>query len=100
MRSTKSPFKGRQFTAAVILWAERWYLQFPISYHDLERMLADRGVAVDHTTLYRWIQADAPELAKRLRPHLRMTTGPGRCVRRSHGEMSGSYARTSPSAAS
>ncbi|KAA0675670.1 IS6 family transposase [Roseomonas genomospecies 6] len=60
----------------MILWAERWYLQFPISYHDLERMLADRGVAVDHTTLYRWIQADAPEPAKRLRPHLRMTTGP------------------------
>jgi len=38
----------------VILWAVRWYLQFPISYRDLERMLADRGVAVDHTTMYRW----------------------------------------------
>ena len=75
MRSKKNPFKGRQFTAEVILWAVRWYLQFPISYRDLERMLADRGVAVDHTTLYRWIQAYAPELDKRLRPHLRMTTG-------------------------
>ncbi len=50
MRSKKSPFKGRQFTAAVILWAVRWYLQFPTSYRDLERMLADRGVVVDHTT--------------------------------------------------
>ena len=38
----------------------RWYLQFPLSYRELERMLADRGVAVDHTTLYRWIQAYAP----------------------------------------
>jgi transposase-like protein len=75
MRSTKSPFKGRQFTAAVILWAVRWYLQFPISYRDLEGMLSDRGVAVDHTTLYRWIQAYAPDLDKRIRPHLRMTTG-------------------------
>ncbi|MCM8735324.1 IS6 family transposase [Azospirillum sp. A1-3] len=75
MRSGKSPFKGRQFTAEVILWAVRWYLQFPISYRDLERMLADRGVTVDHTTLYRWIQAYAPELDKRIRPHLRMTTG-------------------------
>ena len=75
MRSKKNPFKGRQFTAAVILWAVRWYLQFPISYRDLERMLADRGVVVDHTTLYRWIQAYAPELDKRLRPHLRLTTG-------------------------
>ncbi|WP_377806482.1 IS6 family transposase [Azospirillum sp. A29] len=75
MRSRRSPFKGRQFTAEVILWAVRWYLQFPISYRDLERMLADRGVAVDHTTLCRWIQVYAPELDKRLRPHLRMTTG-------------------------
>ena len=38
-------------------------------------MSADRGVAVDHTTIFRWIQAYAPELDKRLRPHLRMTTG-------------------------
>ena len=35
----------------------RWYLQFPISYRDLERMLADRGVQVDYTTVFRWIQA-------------------------------------------
>ena len=45
-------FKGRQFTAEVILWAVRWYLMFPISYRDLELMLQDRGVAVDHTTLF------------------------------------------------
>ena len=44
-------FKGRQFTAEVILWAVRWYLMFPISYRDLELMLQDRGVTVDHTTL-------------------------------------------------
>ena len=73
--SRTNPFKGRQFTAEVILWALRWYLQFPISYRDLEMMLTDRGVAVDHTTIYRWIQAYAPELDKRLRPHLRPTTG-------------------------
>ncbi|MBK3804484.1 IS6 family transposase [Azospirillum brasilense] len=75
MRSGRSPFKGRQFTAAVILWAVRWYLQFPISYRDLERMLAGRGVVVDHTTLYRWIQAYAPELDRSLHPHLCLTTG-------------------------
>jgi transposase-like protein len=71
----KNPFKGRQFTAEIILWAVRWYLQFPISYRDLERMFADRGVKVDHTTLFRWIQAYAPELDKRIRPHLRTTNG-------------------------
>src|SRR3954467_3819457 len=66
MRQGKE-FKGRQFTAEVILWAVRWYLMFPISYRDLELMLQDRGVTVDHTTLFRWIQAYAPELEKRIR---------------------------------
>jgi transposase-like protein len=68
-------FKGRQFSAEVILWAVRWYLMFPISYRDLELMLQDRGVSVDHTTIFRWIQAYAPELEKRIRPHLRPTNG-------------------------
>jgi transposase-like protein len=74
-QSNRSLFKGRQFTAEIILWAVRWYLQFPISYRDLESMFFDRGIQVDHTTLFRWIQAYAPELEKRIRSHLRMTTG-------------------------
>jgi hypothetical protein len=68
-------FKGRQFTAEVILWAVRWYLMFPISYRDLALMLLDRGVEVDHTTIFSWIQAYAVELEKRIRPHLRMSNG-------------------------
>ena len=68
-------FKGRQFTAEVILWAVRWYLMFPISYRDLELMLADRGVTIAHTTIFRWIQAYAPELEKRIRPHLHPSNG-------------------------
>jgi transposase, IS6 family len=86
-------FKGRQFTAEVILWATlakgsvrrsrmegqgegvRWYLKFPVSYRDLELMLLDRGVEVDHTTIFRWIQAYAAELEKRIRPHLRVSNG-------------------------
>ena len=68
-------FKGRQFTAEVILWAVRWYLMFPISYRDLELMLQDRGVDVAHTTIFRWIGAYAAELEKRLRPHLRTSNG-------------------------
>jgi transposase, IS6 family len=59
----------------VILSAVRWYLMFPISYRDLEFMLQDRGVEVDHATMFRWIQAYAAELEKRLRPHLRMNNG-------------------------
>jgi transposase, IS6 family len=68
-------FKGRQFTAEVILWAVRWYLMFPVSYRDLELMLLDRGVEVEHTTIFRWLQAYAAELEKRIRPHLRMSNG-------------------------
>ena len=67
-------FKGRQFTDEVILWAVRWYLMFPFSYSDLELMLRDR-VEVDHTTIFRWIQAYAPEIEKRIRPHLRPCNG-------------------------
>jgi transposase-like protein len=48
-------FKGRQFTAEVILWAVRWYLIFPVSYRDLEVMLQDRGIEIDHTTIFRRI---------------------------------------------
>src|SRR3954452_287206 len=55
--------------------SDRWYLMFPISYRDLELMLQDRGVEVDHTTIFRWIQAYAPELEKRIRPHLHRSNG-------------------------
>jgi transposase-like protein len=51
----------------VILWAVRWYCRFGTSYRDLETMLAERGVHVDHTTLDRWVQRYAPEMEKRLR---------------------------------
>ena len=59
----------------MILWAVRWYLMLPISYCDLELMLQDRGVDVDHTTIFRWIQGYAAELEKRIRPHLRVSNG-------------------------
>ena len=70
-----SEFKGRHFTSEVILWALRWYLAFPISYRDLSSMLSDRGVVVDHITLFRWVQAYAAKLEQRVRRHLRPCTG-------------------------
>ena len=51
----------------------RWYLRFPVSYRDLELMLADRGVAVDHTTVFRWSQAYAADRAELRRPADRAT---------------------------
>jgi IS6 family transposase len=68
-------FKERLFAAEVILWAVRWNLMFPISHRDLELMLLDRGVEVDHSTIFRWIQAYAAELEKRIRPHLQLSNG-------------------------
>ncbi len=70
-----SEFKGRHFTSEVILWALRWYLAFPISYRDLSSMLSDRGVVVDHATLFRWVQAYTAKLEQRVRRHLRPCTG-------------------------
>ena len=68
-------FKGRHVTSEVIVWTLRWYLAFPISDRDLSAMLPDRGVEVDHTTLFRWVQTYAAKLEQRVRRHLRLCTG-------------------------
>src|SRR3546814_20676923 len=64
---TMTDFKWRHFQGDVILWAVRWYCRYPISYRDLGEMLAERGISVDHTPIYRWVQCYAPEMEKRLR---------------------------------
>jgi transposase, IS6 family len=72
MRSSK-PFKWRHFQSDLILLNVRWYLRYSLSYRDLEEMMLERGVKVDPTTIYRWVQAYSPELDKRCRPYLRPT---------------------------
>lgn len=47
-------FKGRQFDQSVILLCVRWYLAYNLSLRDLEEMMAERGITVDHTTIHRW----------------------------------------------
>ena len=71
-----SEFKCRHFEGEIILWAVRWYCRYGISYRDLEQMMGERNVSVDHCTIYRWVQKYAPEIEKRLRwqwrrPHSR-----------------------------
>jgi IS6 family transposase len=68
------PFKWRHFQSEIILLCVRWYLRYALSYRDLEEMMHERGLQVDHTTIYRWVQCYAPELEKRCRPHLKATT--------------------------
>jgi len=70
-KQSQHPFKWRHFQADVILLCVRWYLQYSLSYRDLEEIMLERGLHVDHTTIYRWVQAYAPELEKRSRPHLK-----------------------------
>src|SRR5713226_7984853 len=71
---TSSSFKWRHFEADIILLCVRRYLRYPLSYRDLEEMMAERGLSVDHTTIYRWVQHYAPELEKRCQPHLKAFT--------------------------
>jgi len=52
----------------VIVLAVRWYLRFGLSYRDVEELLAERGVEVDHVTVYRWVQRFTPLLAEAARP--------------------------------
>ena len=64
-------FKGSHFERAIILWGVRWYVAYPISYRQLEEMMGERGVAVDHSTLNRWVIKYAPEVEKQFRRHQR-----------------------------
>jgi IS6 family transposase len=57
-----NPFHGRHFQGEIILWAVRWYCKYGISYRELQEMLAERGINVDHSTIYRWVQRYAPEM--------------------------------------
>ena len=49
-------FKGRHFDQSVILLCVRWYLAYSLSLRDLEEMMAERGICVDHSTLNRWVR--------------------------------------------
>jgi transposase, IS6 family len=66
-------FKWRQTAPALILCAVRWYLRYSLSLRDVEELLAERGLAADHTTIWRWVQRYGPELDRRLRRHLKPT---------------------------
>ena len=65
-------FKGRHFEKAVILQAVRWYLSYALSYRDVEELLAERGVRLDHSTIARWVRKYAPLMEKNFRRTKRM----------------------------
>ena len=64
----RSSFAGFRFPPDVILVAVRWYLRYGLSYRDVEELLAERGIAVDHVSIFRWVQRFTPLLAEAARP--------------------------------
>jgi IS6 family transposase len=64
-------FRGRHFRSDVIVLCVRWYLRYPLSYRDLEEMMAERGLAIDHSTIARWVLYYAPILNRRIRREMR-----------------------------
>jgi len=63
-------FKWRRFEAAIIFCAVRWCRGYALSYRDVEDLMREGGVRVDHTPVFRWVQRYAPELGRRCRPQL------------------------------
>ena len=67
MKSCRPPlFRNRQFEPEVIVTCVRWYLRFSLSLRDLEELMAERGLSVDHTTIWRWTQEYGPEVYRLL----------------------------------
>ena len=67
MESCRPPlFRKRQFEPVIIVTCVRWYLRFPLSARDVEELIAERGLSVDHTTIWRWAQKYGPELYRQL----------------------------------
>jgi len=68
LRSGSSAPAGYRFPREVIAVAVRWYLRYGLSYRDVEELLAERGITVDHVTVYRWVQTFTPEFVEAARP--------------------------------
>src|SRR6202050_5509697 len=72
MRETRPAlFRGRHFRSEVIVLCVRWYLRYPLSYRDLEEMMAERFLSIDHSTIARWVLHYAPILNQRIRREMR-----------------------------
>jgi transposase-like protein len=68
-------FKGRHFDREIVILCVRWYLSFKLSYRDLVTMMGERGIAMAHTTILRWVQHYSPEFEKRWKRYARSVGG-------------------------
>ena len=69
----RDPFKWRHYEGEIILTCVRWYLRYALSYRDLEEMMTERGLSVDHSTIFRWVQDMLQKSTSACRPHLKQT---------------------------
>ena len=84
-------FRGRHFEDVIIILCVRWYLRYSLTYRDLEEIMAERGLSVDHVTIWRWVQRYAPVLNQRIRRELRRPNGSWR-VDETYVRVAGSWA--------
>ena len=84
----RSAFAGFRFPPDVIVLAVRWYLRYGLSYRDVEELLAERGIVVDHVTLFRWVQRFTPLLVDAARP-CRHRVGDRWCVDETYVKVAG-----------
>ena len=71
--TASNPFKWRHYPGDIIMWCVRWYLRYPISFTHMAEMAVERGLAIDASCIWRWVQVYGPELDKRCRRHLKPT---------------------------
>ena len=71
--NSEQPFKWKHFQGEIILLCVRWYLRYALSYRNLQEIMIERGLSVDHTTIYRWVMIYAPDIEKRSRNYLKPT---------------------------
>ena len=64
-------FRGRHFPDDIIVLCVRWYLRYPLSYRNLEEMMMERGLTIDHSTIARWVLRYGPVLNERIRSEMR-----------------------------
>lgn len=78
-RNRPALFEGRHFEAEIIILCVRLYLRFGLSVRNLEELMVERKLRVNHVTTWRWVQRYAPELHRGCRPQVRMTNRSWRC---------------------
>jgi transposase-like protein len=73
LKSSQNPFHWKHYESEIILLNVRWYCSYGLSYRNLAEMMEERGMNLHHTTIMRWVHEYAPQIDKKIRPHLKRT---------------------------